>query len=155
MRTALASLAVVLALVAHAQGTRVLPVRCTIDKATAVNFGSYDPDARLEESSTGQLNFTCQPNDRVTLQVHIGPSAVSGSIAERRMRELGGSDELRYNLFQDRRGTVIWGDGVNGGSPAFVTGSRTFRLEIFGVMPAGQEVSAGTYADLLRVTILP
>lgn len=130
-------------------------IRCTIDSATSVNFGTYDPDAGRESNTSGRLQFTCQPNQTLTVQVNIGASAVSGSINDRRMRELGAGDDLQYNLFQDRRATVVWGDGASGGEPALVTGSGTFRIEIFGVMPPRQDVSAGTYADVVRITILP
>ena len=139
----------------YAQTPAKQPLHCTIDTVSAVDFGSYDPDDRRDETSSGRLVFTCHPSNRVTIQVNIGPSTVSGSIVDRRMRELGGNDELRYNLFQDRRGTVIWGDGHSGGSPAIITGSKTFRVDIFGVMPANQEVSSGIYADAVRITILP
>jgi spore coat protein U-like protein len=129
--------------------------RCSIDSTTSVAFGFYDTDAASAETTTGDLRFSCQPNQTLTVQVTIGPSAASGSIDDRRMRELGGSDELQYNLFQDQRGTIVWGDGVLGGSPAFVTGSRNFNVEIFAIAPPGQNVGVGIYLDAVRITILP
>ena len=130
-------------------------VQCSIDSVTPVALGNYDPESATAATSTGQLRFSCKGNQTLTVQVTIGPSAVSGSIADRAMRELGGSDELHYNLFQDQRGTIIWGDGVNGGSPAFVTGSKNFSVEIYGIAHPAQQVSQGIYADALRITILP
>jgi spore coat protein U-like protein len=130
-------------------------VHCAIDSVTPVALGTYDPESATSTTGTGQLRFSCKGNQTLTLQITIGASGVSGSIADRVMRELGGSDELHYNLFQDQRGTVIWGDGVNGGSPAFVTGSKNFSVEIYGIAHPAQQVSQGIYADALRITILP
>ena len=129
--------------------------RCTIDSATSITFGFYDTDAASAETTTGELRFSCKPNKTLTVQVTIGPSAASGSIGDRRMRELGGSDELQYNLFQDQRGTIVWGDGIRGGSPALVTGSGNFSVPIFAIAPPGQNVSVGIYLDAVTITILP
>jgi spore coat protein U-like protein len=171
MRTALAALAVLVVFVCawlladhrlevHAQGKggkdKGGKVQCSIDSVTPVAFGSYDADSSTPATSTGELRFSCKPaNQTLTVKVTIGPSTVSGSIAERKMRELGGSDQLSYNLFQDQRGSILWGDGVNGGSAAFVTGQKTFRVEIYGIAPPAQLVGEGLYADALRITILP
>jgi spore coat protein U-like protein len=129
--------------------------RCSIDSATSVAFGFYDTDAASAETTTGELRFSCKPNQTLTVQVTISPSAASGSISDRRMRELGGSDELQYNLFQDQRGTIVWGDGIRGGSPALVTGSGNFSVPIFAIAPPGQNVSVGIYLDAVTITILP
>lgn len=157
-----ATLALLLALACAVQAQAPRPSKkgggntsCTIDTVTSVAFGSYDTDSASAQTSTGELRFSCKPNKTLTVQVTIGPSSVTGSIVDRALRELGGSDQLRYNLFQDQRGTVIWGDGVTGGNPAFVTGSKTFNVEIYGIASPGQQVSEGIYADTLRITILP
>ena len=129
---------------------------CTVDSVTPVAFGNYDPDSPIPLTSTGQLLFSCKPaNQQMTVKISIGPSAVSGSIADRAMRELGGSDQLHYNLFQDQRGTILWGDGIRGGSAAFVTGSKSFSVQIYGIARNAQQVGVGIYADALRITILP
>lgn len=130
-------------------------VSCTIDSVTSVAFGNYDTESGIPLTSSGQLLFSCTPPRTVTIKVTIGPSAVSGSIADRAMRQLDGRDQLHYNLFQDARGSVIWGDGMNGGSAAFITGSKTFRAEIYGIVRERQEVSEGVYADTLRITLAP
>jgi len=131
-------------------------VQCTIDSVTPVAFGGYDSDSDVAHTSTGELRFSCKPaNQTLTIKITLGPSSVSGSIADRAMRELAGSDQLHYNLFQDPRGSVLWGDGVTGGAPRFVVGQKQFSVEIYGIAPPAQTVAAGLYADTLRITILP
>jgi spore coat protein U-like protein len=125
-----------------------------IDSVTPVAFGLYDTDSGVEQTSSGEIRFSCKPaNKTVTVTVAIGPSGISGTIADRSMRGAGSGDELHYNLFQDPRGTVVWGDGTNGGSPAVVTGVGSFSLEIFGVAHPNQSIGEDIYADVLQVTI--
>jgi spore coat protein U-like protein len=169
-RAALASAAVLLALAATALVPPAHPqgkgkggggggggsgTRCTISSAPPIAFGLYDSESPVPRASSGELRFSCTPNKTLTVKVTIGPSAASGSIDDRRMRELGGDDQLRYNVFQDARGTIIWGDGVSGGSAAFVTGKGDFSAQVYGVAPPRQSVGEGLYIDALRVTILP
>jgi len=129
-------------------------VRCSIGTAPLIAFGEYDTESNMARHTNGELRFNCQPNKTMTVRVDIGPSGVSGSISDRRMRG-SGADELGYNLFQDARGTILWGDGVRGGVPAFVTGKDEFRVQIHGVIPARQQVVEGLYSDSVRITILP
>ena len=174
MRTAFAALAVLVALAcgwlladqrheARAQGKGGGGkdggggrTQCAIDSVTPVAFGAYDAEASTAQTTSGQLRFSCKPQNRtVTVRVTIGPSGVTGSIADRALRELGGAEQLHYNLFQDQRGTIIWGDGTTGGSPALVTGQGSFSVDIYGIAHPGQQVAEGLYADALRITILP
>ena len=137
-------------------GAGAVKVQCSIDSVTAVVFGNYDTASPAAATSTGQLNFSCKPqNQTVTVKISIGPSGVSGSIADRALREAGGADRLHYNLFHDQRGTIVWGDDLAGGTSRIVTGKGTFGVEIYGVAQPLQPVAEGIYADALQITIQP
>src|SRR5262249_29469405 len=61
---------------AHAQlRTPSHNIRCSINSVTSVAFGTYDTDSTTQDTSTGQLRFSCQPSSTLTIQVAIGPSA--------------------------------------------------------------------------------
>ena len=129
-------------------------VSCTVDSATGVAFGSYDAESGVAQTSTGQLNFSCKPKGKsVSVKITISASTVTGSITDRGMRESGGGDVLYYNLFQDQRGTVVWGDGATGGSELVVTGADAFSVQIYGIAYPNQQVSEGVYADVVQITI--
>jgi spore coat protein U-like protein len=130
-------------------------LRCTFDSVTGVAFGSYDTSSPVAHVSAGRLRFSCRLARATTMKVLIGPSAVSGSISDRQMRQLGGSDVLHYNLFQDTRGSIVWGDGINGGNAAFISGSREISADIHGAIRPRQQVSEGVYLDALRITLMP
>lgn len=71
------------------------------------------------------------------------------------MRRSAGSDLLDYNLFTDPAMTRIWGDGT-GGTYVVNRRVRTWRvrwIRVYGRIPAGQDVPAGSYTDNVRVTI--
>lgn len=126
---------------------------CTIS-ATGVAFGSYDPRATGPDDGTGSINIACHPDDS---SVNIALSAGgSSSFASRRMAS--GSAQLNFNLYTSSSRTVVWGDGSGGTSTVTLTngsvsaGVRRFSANIFGRIPALQNVRAGTYVDTIVVT---
>ncbi len=65
------------------------------------------------------------------------------------------SDALNYNLYLDAARTSIWGDGT-GGTALFtvaIPSGKAVNVTIFGRIPAGQDVAAGSYSDSIVVTI--
>jgi spore coat protein U-like protein len=71
----------------------------------------------------------------------------SGDAAARRMAS--GAERMSYNVYSDAALTQIWNDapGVAIG-PAF-----SVTLQLYGSIPAGQDVAVGTYTDMLTVTV--
>jgi spore coat protein U-like protein len=138
---------------------------CTVG-ASGVSFGIYDPLSGSADDSTGQVSVTCTATfppivDTVNYTVSLS-SGSSGSYSTRRMQ--AGSSVLNYNLYTTsaRSAGQIWGD-TTGGS-ANMSGSMTIGfffwptthtdlLTIYGRIPAGQDVAAGTYADTIIVTV--
>jgi spore coat protein U-like protein len=66
------------------------------------------------------------------------------------------SDQLRYNVYLDPAKTTVWGDGTQG-TQFFSIRNPSLRdrttVPIYGRVPAGQDVGAGTYADTLVITV--
>ena len=73
---------------------------------------------------------------------------------------LSGTNKLNYNLFYDAAYTQIRGDGTGGST----TGGASFTLTkadptqsttstIYGRIPSGQDVAAGSYTDTIIVTV--
>jgi spore coat protein U-like protein len=125
---------------------------CSIS-TTAVSFGSYDVFSTFPLDSTGNVTYQCGSKDKnisVTLDRGGAPT-----FAERRM--LKGTEELRYNLYRDAARTTIWGDGT-GGTQAYSDpnppNATNVTVTIYGRVPAGQDVSAGTYTNTITATII-
>lgn len=110
----------------------------------------FDPSPVV---STGSITFDCTgvlPADAVRIDLDAGGAA---SFTPRRL--IAGVVALAYNLYLDAARTVVWGDGT-GGSSAYgpvhpAEGSTT--LTIYGRIPAGQHVAAGSYSDTVTVTL--
>ncbi|SPQ00602.1 Sigma-fimbria pilin [Candidatus Sulfobium mesophilum] len=134
---------------------------CTVSTAS-VSFGSYDATSQNHLASNGSVTVDCSvgvapPNPSVNVLIIIGQSPNSGSFNPRKMKNITGADLLNYNLYTNSSMTSIWGDGTGGTST--VTLGKVNRnalpivTSVYGSIPAGQDVSAGSYSDILIVTI--
>ena len=129
---------------------------CTV-AATGVNFGSYDVFVITPLSSTGSITVTCDLVPPADVTMSIGTSPNSGVMNPRQMKQLTGTDLLNYNLFTDATRTSIWGDGTGGTTTVFlknVKKNKPVTVTVYGSIPAGQNVSVGSYSDILTVTII-
>jgi spore coat protein U-like protein len=124
-------------------------IGCTIS-TTPVTFGTYDVFRQSPTMAVGSVRYECAvPVGLVWITMSRGGGI---SFAQRSMQK--GSERLHYNLFRDPRGDSIWGDGT-GGSQGYLHLhiGTTATLPVYGEMPAGQDVTAGTYTDAVTVTI--
>ena len=130
---------------------------CSVS-ATGVNFGAYDVFVTAPLDSTGTVTVTCTQNQPIDITIAIGPSGTSNSFVPRQMRSASSPDRLNYNLFVNAGRSTVWGDGAAGTSTVLlnnVSRNRPRVTTIYGRIPAGQDVSVGSYFDSLTVTITP
>lgn len=135
-------------------------VTCTVT-STSTAFGVYNPFSVTPTFANGTVQVTCTllsgGATTVTL-VSSYSTGASGSYAMRTM--LSGANALNYNLFYDAAYTQIRGNGTGGST----TGGATLILTagnptqsasgtIYGRIPAGQDIAAGSYSDTIIVTI--
>jgi len=128
---------------------------CTVS-ATGVAFGAYDPQSPAPDDSAGEIALACHPSVQApTVALSAG---LSGLFSSRTMRS--GPATLDYNLYTSAAYALVWGDGTGGsttvtlGGGATSGGERIFRRDIYGRIPAGQQVPAGTYTDTIMVTVI-
>lgn len=149
----LAALAV-LCVLSQAASTQTVKLICTFDSVRPMYFGVYDPQSASPVVSSTVIRLDCKGVNVVSV-LSAGPSATSGSITDRRMRDSGSGDQLAYNLFHDARGSVLFGDGTGGGSSIVSIISGVAEVEVFGIIPAEQDVQVGEYSDSVTITVLP
>ncbi len=134
---------------------------CTVS-TTPVNFGSFDMFSPVPFDSTGSITIDCSippppPNPPVDVRITIGQSSNSGNFIPRSMKNLARPELLNYNLYTNSSRTSVWGDGTGGTS--VITLNKVNRnapprvMAVYGRIPTGQDVSAGSYSDTLVVTI--
>ncbi|MBI1873419.1 MAG: spore coat protein U domain-containing protein [Acidobacteria bacterium] len=123
---------------------------CTVSTG-GIGFGSYDVFSGSPVDSTGIISFSCDKKSDITITLNTGGS---GTFSPRRM---SGPDSLDYNLYLDAARSTIWGDGTSGTgtySQTNVPKNTTLTVTVYGRVPNGQDVSAGSYGDSVTVTIL-
>ena len=124
---------------------------CTIS-TTSVAFGTYDVFSAAPLDSTGTVTFRCGPPDRnIVITLSRGSSA---TFSPRTLRM--GAEVLNYNLYNNAARTNIWGDGTGGTavySNANPPNNTNIPLTVYARIPAGQDVSGGSYNDTVVVTI--
>lgn len=133
---------------------------CTMS-VTNVSFGTYDVFGTAPvDSDSGRVNISCTSDvNRAT--VTIGKSTTSSSFNPRQMKLATGTDVLSYNIYTTSARTAIWGDGTGGTStvradrPSGKPQPWTSVLTMYGRIPAGQNISVGSYGDHITVTVTP
>lgn len=124
---------------------------CTIS-ATSVNFGNYNVFNASSTDSTGTIQYRCTGNPNwiwITLTRGAAPT-----FNPRRMSK--GAEVLNYNLYRNASYSTIWGDGSSGTSVYFTfnpPNNTTTTLTVYGSIPPGQDVSAGTFSDTITAVI--
>lgn len=126
-------------------------VKCSVT-TVGVAFGLYDVFSSSPLLSAGSVSVRCTGLGSGIELVSVALSTGgSGSFQPRTL--FRGSDRLNYNLFLDAGHSQIWGDGT-GGTLRYVSVSKNpVTLTIFGQIPPGQDVTAGTYSDTIVVTV--
>jgi spore coat protein U-like protein len=80
----------------------------------------------------------------------------AGSFSPRQM-SAGGAERLNYNIYTTAGYAAVWGDGTNGtvtqSAGGTLLGAPDYTFTAFGLVPAGQYVSATTYTDQITVQV--
>jgi spore coat protein U-like protein len=133
-----------------------LGLNCTAS-ATGVDFGNYNPTNSSPTDATGNVHVFCTVLlVSVLAQTNISLSTGGGTYADRKMSS--GAELLSYNLYKEATHTTVWGDGT-GGTGIWTDNTLILVLgtsidhTIYGSIPAGQYVAAGSYSDTITVTV--
>jgi spore coat protein U-like protein len=135
-------------------------VNCTVS-ATGPAFGIYNPLNATPLNSNGNVAVTCTLLTRRRTTVNATVTLSTGSSATFTPRTLvSGTQKLGYNLYLDAAYSQIWGDGTAGTADAVAmmtlrrrSPTQQVNLAMYGRIPAGQDVGAGSYLDTIVVTV--
>jgi spore coat protein U-like protein len=133
------------------QVTATVNDACTVS-ATDLAFGVYDPSA-ADDEDTSTITVTCTKSTDYDIGLNEG-TASGATVTTRKMIDTVSTDLLNYSLFSDASRTVNWGNTV--GTDTVHVGSATGAAEnhtVYGRIPTGQYVTAGSYSDTITVTV--
>lgn len=139
------------AVVLLGSAARVDAANCSMS-TTSIVFGTYNVFSPAPVDSTGSVTYRCNGNTPgVLVTISKGQSATFLP------RQLGkGTERLGYNLFLDAARTSVWGD-FTGGTSAYIDSDpdkkQDITVPVYGRIPPGQDISAGSYTDSVTVVM--
>lgn len=125
---------------------------CSFTVATGLTFGAYDTFAPSGSTSAGTLAIVCGAQRAVTVSMDPGRNAAA--FGSRYLSS--GRDRLAYNIYLDPARTRVWGDGTGGTGTfagATLASNSALTIQLYGLIPPGQNVTPGQYADSVGVTV--
>lgn len=140
-----------------ATATNTFQVTATVNSAcsvTATNlvFGVYDPSAAANDK-TSTVTVTCTLATGYDIGLSAGVAA-GATVMTRQMKESALPDLINYSLFSDASRTVNWGNTVGTDTVNVASALGTPEVHtVYGRIPAGQYVTAGSYSDTISVTV--
>lgn len=145
--------------VVAASATANLPVsvqvasNCTIS-ATAVSFPNYDPigthASSPDDSTAGAVTVACTKGTATNIGLGLGSNA-SGTT--RRMKD-SGTNTINYELYSDSSRSTVWGNASGSWmTPGAAPDKNPRTFQVYGRIPSGQDVPAGTYNDTVVATV--
>ena len=113
---------------------------CNINSVTNVSFGTYDTTSTTPTDATGVITLQCTTDTSYKTYI-IGTRAMTG-----------GSDTLNFDLYSDVGRTLTFPID-NSGTAANAPHNSAITENIYGRIPAQQNVGVTHYSQTMTVTI--
>ena len=126
--------------------TAQIQASCVVNGGS-LNFGIYNSEEAKE--GEGTFSYECAEGTNITLKLGAGQNADGGS---RAMASAGGGT-LRYQLFKDPNHQDVWSDTESGGLKVPDTSDQQEAVQVYGLIEGGQGSPAGTYSDVVQITL--
>ena len=129
--------------------TANVAANCRVAAGTMA-FGSYDPIVTHETTdldATGSFQVRCTRGGMATLSLDDGGNPTAGT---RRMEGAVG-EFLNYNLYTTSGYATVW-DATNTVTFGPTPNSAFATVNVYGRIPAGQDVRANNYSDTVTIT---
>ncbi|MCC8361667.1 spore coat U domain-containing protein [Lysobacter sp. A6] len=132
---------------------------CMVSSPGSLAFGAYDPvdvNNTAPLNGAGTINVRCTRGTTTTIALEEGANPATGSNCTTPLRQMSnGTERLRYALFSDSTRTITWGctQGTNTTSHTSTNSATAAVLDVWGRIPAGQDVAPGNYSDTVRILL--
>jgi spore coat protein U-like protein len=122
---------------------------CSV-KAADLTFGSYVGD-KLDVTSAG-ITVTCSNGTPYNVGLDLGKNSGSGN-TRYMLNTTDNKTTLGYALYSNAGDSTPWNNASGSTVAGVGTGSAQAALPVYGEIPAGEAVVAGSYADIIGVTV--
>jgi spore coat protein U-like protein len=108
-----------------------------------VDFGNYDP-TDPSDNTAGQTSFGYKCSKGTNYKVYI---------TRNNQMLMGGADSLSYDLYSDASRTIVFPAIPADATQQTSANNGVVTVNIYGKIPAGQDVSAGAHTENDTITI--
>jgi len=126
----------------------IVSAQCVIQSA-AIPFGTYSASAVQQNA---QIAVNCSNGTSYTVSLDAG-SGTGATTASRKLANTAGGSSLNYGLYQDAARTKSWGNANGSDTIAGVGSGTTQNIPVYGYIPGGQTSTAGSYSDVVAITL--
>jgi spore coat protein U-like protein len=132
---------------------------CIITSTTGISFAAYDPaDTHFAAplDASGTVNVRCTRGTNAAVALDQGDQAATTSSCSAPLRQMtdGGSERLRYDIYQNAARNIPWGcDAANDQAFTAAASNVPTTLTTYGRIPPGQDVAAGNFTDTVVVSV--
>jgi spore coat protein U-like protein len=133
----------VLAQTADLSVTAQVQATCVLNGGS-LDFGNYSGS---DTPGQGSFSYECTSGSDITLSLGPGENEEQGSRAM-----AAGEGRLLYELYRDSSRSQAWGMGGD----ALIVESTSADQEpvtVYGLIPEGQDAPAGSYSDIVQITL--
>ena len=123
--------------------------KCTIT-ASPLNFGSSIGLLTTAVNANTAISVQCSVGSAYNVGLNAGVNG-GGNINARKM--LLGGNTVSYQLYRDLARTQVWGSTIGTNTVAGTGNGNTQNLTVYGRVPAQTTPPAGTYNDIIVVTV--
>jgi spore coat protein U-like protein len=155
-KTLIAAAALALALPLPAQAatdTADFGVQLVVQNACTLTAGGTAADLDFL-SVTGNITSDIDATTDLTVNCNNGASYTIGLEGSNGSRSLSnGTQTVSYELYRNSGRTQAWGELASGNEFGGTGTNADQTITVYGRVPAGQSVGAGTYTDTVTATI--
>jgi len=121
--------------------TAAVTASCRVTGTTAINFGNYDPTDTSNKDGGGDFTFRCTKGTDYKLYI----------AGTRKMTD--GSNDLNFEIYSDALRTAVYPSALGGAIGGTSASNAAISQNLYGRIPAEQDVPANTYSQSLTVTV--
>jgi spore coat protein U-like protein len=124
---------------------------CTITAggtAADMDFGTTPGNIAAPIDASTDLTVNCNNGAVYDIGLGLGGNATGG---QRRM--FNGTQYVNYDLYQDAGRNTAWGAQGSGTEQGGTGTNAAQTVTVYGRVPSGQSIGAGTYSDTVTATI--
>ncbi len=115
---------------------------CIITSVNDISFGDYNPASGAPKDGQGSFTFSCLGGTNYELYIN-GARQMAGPSA----------NYLNYDLYTDAGKSNLWPSAKPSSENGVTTDASPITRNVYGRIPAGQYLPAGSYTNIVSIVV--